>query len=304
MTVISGDKENGTLIELLAKCDSDYLYINRIYISTPAFPAGYTELNSTSYFITKAWGRNATFTVGWYERTEISTSALTYDSSSWLNYTIYFEGSPVGWGTWSQSGSSWIQTPVGIHFLVTVDTDYWPLPVSDTAYQIVISAHTDGNLDPTSITIYLTVTPAVTSQGVGTDHIVEYFGTHNEHTYWMNDVTNGGYVHGLNVYSYAIKIGTVIQSQGTLIDNLDGTYSLPASALHGYGVGTYLIAITLQKANYFNQSIIVDATINPLPMDLLIFTPDDYVWSLGTEYLYFQYQIDWNNTATTLDIHI
>jgi hypothetical protein len=301
LTVVSGDKENGTLIELLAKCDYNYLYINRVYISTPVYPSGYTELNSTSYFITKAWGRNATFTVGWYERTEISTSALTYDSSSWLNFTIYFEGSPVGWGTWSQASSEWILTPAGIHFFVTVDIDFWSLDVSETAYQIVISAHTDANLDPSPITIYLTITPAQTSQGIGTDHIIEYYGTHSAHSYWMNDLTNGGYVHGLDVFSYAIKIGTAIQSQGLLLDNLDGTYSLPADALHGYGVGTYLVVITLQKANYINQSIIVDATVNLLPMDILIFTPDDYVWSLGTEYLYFQYLIDWNNTATNLN---
>ncbi|TFG33717.1 hypothetical protein EU527_07070 [Candidatus Thorarchaeota archaeon] len=302
LTVVSGDKQNGTLSELLVKCDSDYWYINRIFIATPTYLPGYTELNSTAYFINARWGRNATFTVGWYERTDVSTSAFAFDSTSWLSFTIYYDSIEIGTGTWTQAASSpFIEDPTGINFVITIDTDFWDLAISTTAYQIVIKADTSGKLAPAPITIYLTVLAAQTSQGIGTSDIIEYYGTHDTHDYWMNDLTNGGYVHDLDVYTFAVKIGTIVQKSGNLIDNLDGTYSLPATALSGFGIGTYVITIMLEKANYINQTILVGATINELPMIIEITSINDYIWTTSTVSIQFEYQIGWNLTATELN---
>jgi hypothetical protein len=300
ITVKSGTKENGTLTELLVKCDMDYQYINIVYITTPTYPSGYTELNSTTYFTSTRWGQNVTFNIGLYERTDISTNAFTFDSSTWLNYTISYGGTVIGWGSWNISSHDWIADPIGIHFLVTVDTDFWSMGVSEVAYQVVFTSHTDGKIDPTAMTVYVTVLTAQTSQGISTSNIIQDYGTYSEYLYWLNDLTNGGYVHNLDVYSYTVRLGTIVKASGLLNGNVNGTYSLPKAAFAGLAVGAYFVTITLQKANYVNQSIIVDATINLLPMDILIYTPSDYSWSLGTEYIYFQYQIDWNNTATNL----
>jgi hypothetical protein len=301
LTVKSGDMENGTLTELLAKCDMDYWYINVVYINTPTYPTGYTELNSTLYFTSKRWGQNVTFTVGLYGRAGTSTYAFTFDSSTWLNYTIYYSGIVVGWGSWNLTSHDWIADPVGIHFLVTVDTDLWLMGVSEVAYQVVFASHTNGKLDPAPMTVYVTVLPAQTSQGISTSNIIEAYGTYSEHLYWLIDTTNGGFVDNLDVYSYVVKQGTTTKTSGLLTHNLNGTYSLSNGTFTGLAVGAYYVIITLQKANYINQSIIVDATINLLPMDIMIFTPADHVWSLNTEYIYFQYQIDWNNTASNLN---
>ncbi|MGY5880077.1 MAG: hypothetical protein RTV31_07485 [Candidatus Thorarchaeota archaeon] len=306
ISVISGDETAGTSTdpEILAKCDHDYTYWNIITISTPTYNAEYTQLNSTTYFVNENWGQNATFTVGWFDRTGTPpadvTSAITYDGTSYLNFTIYFDDTEVGSGYWTQTGSSWIGDPSGINFLITIDVDFWGLDVSSTAYQIVVEAGTSGKDSPAPISIYLTVLAAETSQGVGTADIVESFGTHSEHLYWMNDLTNGGYAEDLDVYTFAVKFGTLVKSSGSLINNMDGTYSLPADALIGINVGTYVVTITLQKVNYINQTILVGATINELPTIIEITSISNYTWFPGPVTIEFEYQIAWNTTATVL----
>ncbi|MHA1769295.1 MAG: hypothetical protein ACTSV3_05525 [Candidatus Thorarchaeota archaeon] len=306
VTVTSGNQENGTINELFVKCDFDYWYINRIYIGVPDWDTAYTELNATSYFVNARWGRNATLSVGWYDKTGVSTSyttsAIAYDTTSWLNFTIYFQSTVVGSGYWTQAGSEWIGDPSGIHFLLTIDTDFWNMNVSTTAYRIVIEADTSAKDAPSPITIYLTMLPAETSAGVSTSDITEYYGTNGDHLYWMTDFTNGGFVSSLDMYTFVVKSGTTVKNSGTLVSNVNGTYTLPASALAGLGVGSYVITISLEKLNFVNQSITVYATIEEVPMNVLIFNPDDYDWSVdvGSESIVFQYRIDWNSTPVNL----
>lgn len=306
VTVKSGNQENGTIQELLLKCDFDYWYINRIYISVPTWSTAYTELNATSYFINAKWGQNATPTVGWYDKTgdpnSYTTSEITYDGTTWLNFTIYFNEMVIGSGYWTLSSSQWIGDPSGIYFLITIDTDFWNMGVSATAYRIVVSADTSGKDAPFPITIYVTVQAAQTSKGVGTSNIEEFYGTHGEHLYWLNDLTNGGFVLDLDVYTFEVKSGTLLLNSGSLLENLNGTYTLPDTALSGLGVGSYTITITLEKVNYINQTITVYVTISALPMEVIIFMPSDYEWSVdsGSEVIVFQYVIDWNGTPAVL----
>ncbi|MHA1614959.1 MAG: hypothetical protein ACTSYJ_08950, partial [Candidatus Thorarchaeota archaeon] len=242
--------------------------------------------------------------VGWFDRTGTPPSdvksAITYDGTSYLNFTIYYDDVEMGTGYWTQSGSSWVGTPSGINFLITIDIDFWGLDISTTAYKIVIEAGTSGKDSPAPISIYLTVLATETSQGVGTADIVESFGTHSEHLYWMNDLTNGGYADNLDVFTFAVKFGTLVKSSGSLIDNANGTYSLPADALIGIDVGTYVVTITLGKANYINQTIIVGVTINELPMIIEITSISNYTWGFAPVAIEFEYQIVWNTTATVL----
>ena len=305
VTVVKGLEENGTLTELLVKCDHDWWYVNRIIIGEPQYNALYTELNATTYFINTKWGKNTTFSVGWFDRTGQSTSPITFDSTSWLNFTIYYGSTPVGWGTWNQSASTWIGDPVGIYFLVTIDTDFWNLGVSPTAYQIRIEADTSLKNAPTPITIYLTVQAASTAQGIGTSHITEYYGTQSEHLYWLRDTTNGVNVSALDVHTYTLKLGTQTLKSGVLLDNGNGTYRLPVEVLNGIDVGNYLIYISLQKVNYVNQSFVVDVTLANLPMNVSISPNVGYEWSLSSDSIIFQYQIAWNTTATDLsNVHV
>ncbi|MHA1390547.1 MAG: hypothetical protein ACTSR9_19195, partial [Candidatus Thorarchaeota archaeon] len=302
LTVISGDKQNGTFKELLVKCDYDYWYVNRINIQTPTYLPDYTELNSSAYFINARWGRNVNFSVGWYERSDAGTSSFSFDGTSLLTFTIYYDSNTVGSGSWTQAASTWIDDPIGINFLITIDTDFWFLNASTAAYQIVIEASTGSKLTPAPITIYLTVLDAETSQGIGTTDIIENYGTHSEHVYWLNDLTNGGYVENLTTFTYAVKLGTytIPGHFGILLDNLDGTYSVPMTALSGLDIGTYVIYITLQKTNYIDQVITVGATINNLPMIIEISSVSNYTWSTHSESVEFEYQIAWNATATDL----
>jgi len=312
LTVVSGLQSNGTMTELLAKCDNEYWYINKILIGVPEYSSAYTEMNSTTYFVNQRWGQNVTFTVGWFDRTgsagSYTTSVISLDGTSWIKFSIYDGTTLVGTDTWTQASSTWIDHSAGtINFPVTIDLDFWRLNVSSTAYLIVFEAYTSLKDAPAPISIYLTVLAAQTSEGVGTADIVENYGTHYQHLYWMNDLTNGGYAENLDVYTYAVKFGTQVKSSGLLTDNLNGTYSLPADALTGINVGTYVVTITLQKANYINQTIQVGATINALPMIIEFTSINNYTWSTGTESIDFEYQIAWNITATDLtgvSVHI
>ncbi len=301
LTVTSGQSQNGTFIELLAKCDYDFWYINKVFISPPTYLPGYTELNATTYFTSVRWGQNASLTVGWFGRTGGGDAfTITYDGTSWLNYTIYFDGSPVGWGTWNISDSEWIVGLGGINFLVTIDTNFWPLDVSESAYQVVFNAYTNEMLTPAPIIVYVTVLPAQTSQGVGTADINEAFGTNGAHLYWLYDTTNSDYVSGLNVYTFSLREGTSELNFGPLVNEGNGTYSLPMTALSGVDVGSYLIYITLEKLNYINQTITVGVTIYDLPMVTVITSAPDYEWSLNSGSIVFQYTINWNLTTTDL----
>ncbi|MHA1423891.1 MAG: carboxypeptidase-like regulatory domain-containing protein, partial [Candidatus Thorarchaeota archaeon] len=305
LTVVSGLQSNGTITELLAKCDSDYWYINKILIGVPDYSSAYTEMNSTTYFVNQNWGQNATFTVGWFDRTgsagSYTTSVISFDGTSWLKFSIYDGTTLVGTDTWTQASSTWIDYSAGtINFPITIDIDFWGLDVSSSAYLIVIEADTSLKDAPAPISIYLTVLASETSQGIGTAEITEFYGTHSEHIYWMNDDTNGGYAESLDGYTFDVKFGTLVKSSGSMIDNMDGTYSLPATALSGLDVGTYLVTITLEKGNYINQTIIIGATINDLPMIIEITSVSNYTWSTGSESVEFEYQIAWNATATDL----
>ncbi|MGY5860821.1 MAG: hypothetical protein RTU09_00405 [Candidatus Thorarchaeota archaeon] len=300
LTVQSGNQVNGTISELLAKCDYDWAYVNVIMLQTPTYSPSYTELNSTAYFVNVRWGRNASFVVGFYDRDGdgSSTSAISFGASSWLNFTIYYDGQAIGWGTWNTTGYDWVNKISAINFNITIDSDYWLMNVSETTYQLIISGNSP--LDPPApITVYMTVLAAETQCGYETDEIDEKYKTHSSHLFWLHDDTNDVNVTNLDVYTYTVKLGTTEIRAGSLTDNLNGTYSFPASALHDLDIGNYIVIISLEKINYVNRSLTVDAIISELPMSLTIHDPGDYNWSIDSESIDFEYII-WNGTNSGL----
>jgi hypothetical protein len=300
LTVTSGDQVNGTLSELLAKCDYDWTYVNIILLQTPQYSQSYTELNSTAYFVSVRWGRNASFVVGFYDRDGTDVyNAITFDSSSWLNFTIYYDGQAIGWGTWNTSGYDWVNKTSPINFNITIDSDHWLMNVSETTYQVVISGNSP--LDPPApITVYITVLAAETQGGYDTIVISEEYKTHSSHLFWLYDDTNDVNATDLDVYTYTVKLGITELRSGSLTDNLDGTYSFPASALHNLDIGNYIVIISLEKVNYVNRSLTVDAVISELLMDLTPYDPGDYEWSLDSKSINFEYIITWNTTNSGL----
>ncbi|MFX1262899.1 MAG: hypothetical protein ACFFAZ_12495, partial [Promethearchaeota archaeon] len=300
VTVQYGTELNGTVIEILLKCDHDWTYVNMVYVGTPIFGGAYTELSASDYFINLRWGRDASFVVDYYKRNETGTFPIPYDGTTWLNFTIYDGVSTIGHGSWNISGFEWVINTTTIGFTITIDSDYWMMGVVEAAYTVVIQASTNGYEDPTQITVYINMLLALTSEGVETPAIVEYYETHSPHDFWMYDSTNNANVSGLAVHTYLVKNGLVTVASGTLIDNLDGTYTFPASALSGLEVGSYVITLSLKKLNYENLTIVVGATINALPMTLEMYTPSDYDWSLGSESIEFNYTIALNGSATDL----
>ncbi|MHA1483980.1 MAG: prealbumin-like fold domain-containing protein, partial [Candidatus Thorarchaeota archaeon] len=301
LTVQSGNQVNGTPNELLAKCDYDWTYVNVILLPTPTYSADYTELNSTVYFVNVRWGRNASFVVGFFDRDGdgSSTSAISFGASSWLNFTIYYDGQAIGWGTWNMSGYDWVNKTSAINCNITIDSDHWLMNVSETTYQVIISGN--SILDPPApITVYITVLAAETQSGYETIVISEEYKTHSSHLFWLHDDTNDVNVTDMDVFTYTVKFGTTVLRTGSLTDNLDGTYSFPASALHNLDIGNYIVIISLEKINYVNRSLTADAAISELPMSLTIFDPGDYDWSLGSESIDFDYLINSNSTNPEL----
>ncbi|NHI82669.1 MAG: carboxypeptidase regulatory-like domain-containing protein, partial [Candidatus Thorarchaeota archaeon] len=302
ITVKSGDAAAGIDPEILVKCDHDWHFVNNITITSLSYGQDYTELSSTKYFITTRWGRNATFSVGFYDRDGSDIfNPISFGSSSWLNFTIYYEGVPVGQGSWNSTGEDWIKWYNGILFNVTIDTDYWTMNWSETSYEVVFIGKSPLQ-PPAPITVYITVLPALTSDGLETLVISEYYKTHGTYLYWLEDITNGVNVTDLNIFTYTVREGTTTKRIGALIDNGDGTYSLPSSALQGLNVGTYFILVNLARLNYENSTIVTDAIISKLPMVVDISVPSDYMWSVDVNaaWIDFEYRIQHNDTPADL----
>ncbi|MBD3158947.1 MAG: hypothetical protein GF309_09185 [Candidatus Lokiarchaeota archaeon] len=302
LTAESADQKNGTTDEILAKCDYDWEFVNIIFLQTPDYPDLYTELNSTKYFINKRWGENATFTVGYFDRDGANeTHPISFDSSTWVNFTIYLNELEIGSGTWNQSGYDWVEKISNINFTVTIDTDYWLMNVSDTAYRIEMTANTDSMNDPTPISVYVTVLSARTAGGAETTLISEYYSTNYEHLFWLEDTTNEENVTELTIHTYSVRVGTLSIRSGNLIDNGNGTYSLPSEALTGLPVDTYLLDVFFNKPNYLNQTIQADVSIQKLPMEIVSVSYSNYEWAPLPQDFTFQYVIQWNGTNPQLD---
>ncbi|MHA3964210.1 MAG: carboxypeptidase-like regulatory domain-containing protein [Candidatus Thorarchaeota archaeon SMTZ1-45] len=290
----------------IVKCDKSWNYVNLISIQPPTWDQQYSELSAANYFRNVRWGQTINLTISWFNKTgnpsSYTITAIPYDSTSWLNFTIYYNSIPIGYGYWTLASFDGVFQEPSIYFNVEINTSLWMMNASTTSYEIVIRAHTSLMSDPTPIIIYITVLPATTSQGIGTGAINEYYGTHNEHLYWLYDTTNSLYVAGLDVFSFVLKQGTDDLKSGLLTDNGNGTYSLPNTALSGIGIGSYALYVTLQKANYVNQTLSVGVTITNLPMEVVVVSADDYVWStlIASESIEFQYVIAWNSTPSEL----
>lgn len=300
VTVIAGDASNGFLTEILLKIDKQWWYINNITISVPAYADSYTELNSTLTYLTARWGRNATFTVGYYDRDGPSTtSAISIGASTWVNFTIYQGTTPIGWGYWSLATEFYIDQQTTVNYLIIIDTDFWKLNVSETPYTIVMVAHTNGYDDPETIIVYLTITPAQTILGVSDYSYTEQYGNHSTHEYWIYDTTNSVNVTGLNVYSYVVKLGALELRTGALGVN-GHLYQVLPSVLNGLDTGVYSITLTLQKRNYVNQTLAVGVTIIDIPMQVTFVTTGDYYWDPATTSFEFEYGFAGNATVPTL----
>ncbi len=300
VTVIAGNAKNGFLTELLLKVDKNWMYINNISISVPAYSDSYTELNATATYLTARWGRNATFTTGYYDRDGPDTTfAVTIGVSTWVNFTIYLGTTPIGYGYWSESLSFFITQDTDVNYHMIIDTDFWKLNVSETPYTIVMSAHTSGYDDPSTITLYLTVTPAQTSLGVSETSFIEEYGNHSSHAYWLFDSTNTANVTDLSIFSYVVKIGAATVRSGTLGESVH-LYEILPSVLNGLDVGVYSITITLQKRNYINQTLAVGVSIIEIPMQVTLVSTYNYVWDPATTDFTFEYGFAGNATVPSL----
>jgi hypothetical protein len=303
-------ESGGTVGELIgAKCDYlDWTFINNITLTPPVYSEKYTFLNSTVYSTTLRWGRNTSFLIGYYDRDDAgggayTDTALNLDENSWLNFTIHLESTFIGKGTWNWSYNDGfvVNETDGEHFNITIDTDYWLMHVSDVAYTIRVYAHSDPAIydDPALVTVYITVQPAQTQAGKDSSAINEYYSTHADHLYWLYDSTNDENISSLAVYTYNV-VGT--SRSGSLIDEMDGTYSFSKSILNKLAVGTYTLVIELQKRNYVNHTINIPIQISLLPMVVDSIIKTNYTWIPSTQVISFQYDIEWNTSSPTVDL--
>ncbi len=293
--VISGDQSESSVI---VKCDFDWTYENVIYIIAPTYNEQYTELNSTAYFLNVRWGRNATAIVGYYDRDgDNDTSQISSYVTTWVNFSIFFESTFIGSGTWNNSGYFYVTNDGTINFTIIIDTDYWLMNASETPYTIRVSAHTDTYDDPAPITLYVTVQNALTDDGSETTSIVDYYGSHNDYQFWLEDTTNNVNVTDLDIYTYTIKRGSTTIASGDLNPSGD-VFILPQSVLNQLNVDFYTLIISLEKQNYISQSITGDITVEEIPMQVIITPVSGYDWNVGTtQDITFTYIFDPDNTT-------
>ncbi|MGY5853530.1 MAG: hypothetical protein RTU92_08205, partial [Candidatus Thorarchaeota archaeon] len=304
LTVKSGDQLNNTVTSI--KCDYDWYYMNVIYITTPTYNEYYTELNATVYYISVKYGQNATFSVGYYDRDDGSTSAVVLDASSWVNFSIYLEGAYIGTGTWNFSGPNgdWVSQASSINYDMIVSTSFWGLDVSDAPYTIRINAHTDTPwLDPAEILIYITVQNGQTSAGVADASISEYYKTHDTHDFWLIYTTSNpdANLSSLTFFTYSVKMGASEERSGTLVE-ISHIYQLPTDALHGLGVGTYTLIVSLGKQNYLNQTVTIDVEITNVPMAVSNIIFGNYDWDTTSQSFTFSYIFNFDGNTTNPDL--
>ena len=291
--VVKGSSHTNGRVNVSA--DSDYTHINLIKLPDPTYSQTYTEISTSSGFNQTTWYQNFVFTFEYYNLTGGLTADpenITYDASTTVSFTIYSGSTFIGSDTWTTTSSTYITLvwTNGRRFQAVINLQHWKLNASSNPYRIVLSAHTDGFDNPENVTIYLTVNPAQTTMGYETNSITEHYKTHSPHGFWLHDTSNNENVTGLTTYNYEVKSGTVTLRTGTL--SVSGAiYSLPASALHGLDVGSYLITITLKKQNYVNQSMIVAVTIDDVPMTITNINVIDYNWAPLGGVFTFNYQL-------------
>jgi len=295
----------------IVRCDKYWSAGNLITILPPTWGQSYSELSATNYFRNVYWGQSINLTISWFNKTgnpsSYTSDAIIYDSTSWLNFTIYHNSIPIGYGSWTLSASDWIYSQSGMIFFAEIDSFLWLMNVSSESYEVVFEAYSSLFPDPNSITVYVTVLPTTTSKGIGTASISQDYGTLQEYLYWLYDTINSSYVSDLDVLSYEVRIGTEFVTSGFMTLNGNGTYSLPDSALSGLGIGSYLLYISFEKKNYINQTITIGVTINARPMEVLVYSPDNYIWSedSDSESLVFQYvTLDDGTPIDLSDIHV
>ncbi len=177
---------------------------------------------------------------------------------------------------------------------------FWQMNVTDSAYTVVVTAHTDPYIDPTPLTFYITVKATSTTLGKSTSAIDEFYKTHETHDFWLTistpTVTN---LTDLDVHTYLVKLGATNVSWGELTDNGD-YYTLPTSALHGLPVGFYTVTIALSKQNYVNRTVVLDVNIDPVPMMVDSLIANSYLWDTGSEIIAFEFINDLNGSNPEL----
>ncbi len=294
-----------TTSAIVVRCDYNWTYVNVITLPTDLYDDLYSELNSTAYFASPFYGQHVNFTVGFYDRDGSVGSPedklILFDSSSWVNFTIYFSGNPIGSGTWNWSGSNHVYDQTGgLNFTIQIDTLFWKMNVSDTAYIVIVSAHDDSVDDPTPLTFYITVKATSTTLGKSTSAIDDYYKTHEAHDFWLStSIPSSMNLADLDGYTYLVKLGATNVSWGSLVDAGE-FYTLPASALHGLPVGFYTVTIALSKQNYVNRTVVLDVTIDPVPMRVDSLIASSYFWDTGSEIIAFDYINDLNSSNPEL----
>lgn len=310
VNVTKGNQANWTWV------DADYsLTENVVILPPPQYSQRYTEISSSAGFEETYWYKNFTFYFDYYNLTSTLSGPpeqknITYDATSWIHIGIYDGPTLVGQLTWTTSASLYIDQlypPYGWEFRATVDPAHWKLNASASPYKLVISAHTDGYDDPQQFVLYLTVKEALTSFGSDTQlAFTEQYKNCTDHTFWLEDLSNGdlGNITALTVYNYSIRSGLTTIRSGYLVNNTDGTFTLPSSALDGLPVGTYTITIALDAPNFQGAEQDFTLTIVELPMKTVITSAADYNWAPLAHAFTFQYLIANDTNPSLADITV
>ncbi len=307
VNVTKGNSLNWTWV------DADYsLTTNILILPEPQYSQTYTELSSTSGFEDAFWYNNFTFLIEYYNYTSTLATPemknISYDLSSILTVSIYtYDGTTlIGQFSWTLTTTTYIEqypSPNQRKFNVTIDLAYWKLNASGNPYKVIITAHTDGYDDPNDFVIYLTVHNAQTAFGSDTAlAFTEPYRMNEDHLFWLEDLSNAdlGNITALDVYSYEIYSGGLLIRSGNLVNNTDGTFTLPSSALNGLTVGSYIVSINLDALNYEAAEQGFTLTIVEAPMKIANIVAPDYNWAplLGT--ISFEYLLNNNNTSPDL----
>ncbi|MHA1712522.1 MAG: hypothetical protein ACTSW4_00540 [Candidatus Ranarchaeia archaeon] len=256
-----------------------------LYMPPVTYPQGFTILtnnNGTSSY-NVYYNDNFTLSINYINRTSTGVSSyedkkVAIDSSTWVNFTIYFgfSSTPLATLYWSTTSSYNVYSNSSgqVTFNATIFTRTMGMNASSTFYRIEVNAYTTGYTDPVNFT-YMIVVNVVPTEAVPSQAINIFWNKSSNHYFTYNDTIHNIPVYHATVATYNITLSV----HGIMAAQTDGTYLIPASVFNNLDAGIYTLTITFSLTNYTVASTDITLTIIERPTQASVSTqPSSFTW--------------------------
>ncbi|NWF96314.1 MAG: hypothetical protein HXY34_09235 [Candidatus Thorarchaeota archaeon] len=268
----------------------DFWRWNRVELVALVYGSAYTELNCTVSAEIWYFAGNYTFTVGWYNRTGSTTWTdipLSDYSTGWLNFTIWYGGAPIGFGTWNSIAPLYVrhESSGSMFFTVAIDTLLFKMNASSTPYIIKLDAHAPGYNDPAThqITVYIT---AQQTTAKGSTSVSVYWSDGVSQIYSLYVAPTGRQpfnVSDLSYYNYTVYDHEMnLVSTGNMVHLGSGLYRFSDASLNASDAAVYHVIIWLYRASCVNRTVDLTVEVKPITTSLVwSVPPSSYTWGSG-----------------------